>query len=147
MSDMKITQHLIDVRSRFLQGHGVCSHYSTKALNEACAFITALESKDAELRKEITDISTRFYMPNGGFKRLDPDEVVEKRIQAAKDLAAKDNTIEELKKRLHGIAETIETVDDRALSADGPVPSTLQEMTQVEMSRIYGLAAALKEGK
>lgn len=43
-------------------------------------------------------------------------------------------------KRLRRIAEIIEDVDNRCMAADGPVTPTLQEMTQKEMSEIYGLA-------
>lgn len=42
--------------------------------------------------------------------------------------------------RLKRITEIIESVDHRALAADGPVTPTLEEMTQKEMSEIYRLA-------
>lgn len=42
--------------------------------------------------------------------------------------------------RLAEIALIIEGVDIRCMAADGPVTPTLQEMTQVEISRIYELA-------
>jgi hypothetical protein len=42
--------------------------------------------------------------------------------------------------RLDEIAAIIEAVDNRAQAGDGPVPSTMQEMEQKEMSRIYALA-------
>lgn len=44
------------------------------------------------------------------------------------------------KKRLEMIADIIETVDNRAMACDGPVPSTMEEMSQEEMSTIYALA-------
>ena len=43
-------------------------------------------------------------------------------------------------RRLRRIAEIIEYVDERALAADGPVPTTLEEMTDDEMRQIYFLA-------
>ena len=43
--------------------------------------------------------------------------------------------------RLAEIARIIESVDNRAMAVDGPVPSTMQVMTQDEMSRIYALAS------
>lgn len=42
--------------------------------------------------------------------------------------------------RLKKIAEIIEFVDGRCMVADGDVPSTLNEMTQSEISEIYQLA-------
>lgn len=42
--------------------------------------------------------------------------------------------------KLDRIAEIIETVDNRCMAADGPVPPTLSEMTQAEISEIYKLA-------
>jgi galactose-1-phosphate uridylyltransferase len=42
--------------------------------------------------------------------------------------------------RLKKIADIIECVDCRCLAADGPVSSTLEEMTQEEISEIYKLA-------
>lgn len=42
--------------------------------------------------------------------------------------------------RLSRIRDIIEEVDDRCLSADGPVSPTLQEMTQEEISEIYRLS-------
>lgn len=44
--------------------------------------------------------------------------------------------------RLREIADIIERVDRRCMAADGPVTSTLSEMTQQEISRIYKLASA-----
>lgn len=44
------------------------------------------------------------------------------------------------KKRLQRIKEIIEAVDTRAMACDGPVPPTLKEMTQREISEIYRLA-------
>lgn len=44
------------------------------------------------------------------------------------------------KQRLDRIREIIEMVDDRAMATDGPVPTTMQTMTQEEMSEIYTLA-------
>lgn len=46
-----------------------------------------------------------------------------------------------LSERLKCIANIIESVDNRCLAADGPVPPTLQEMTQAEVSEIYALAS------
>jgi len=51
----------------------------------------------------------------------------------------------ELEARLVRIAEIIEHVDNRCMVADGPVPPTLQEMTQPEMSEIYALATGKQE--
>lgn len=45
-------------------------------------------------------------------------------------------------KRLARIAAIIEQVDVRCMAADGPVTPTLKEMTQAEISEIYGLASA-----
>ena len=42
------------------------------------------------------------------------------------------------------IAEIIETVDNRAMAADGPVTPTLQEMEPAEMLEIYRLATGAK---
>jgi hypothetical protein len=42
--------------------------------------------------------------------------------------------------RLNTIVNIIETVDRRCEAADGPVPSTREEMTDVEMRQIYKLA-------
>ena len=42
--------------------------------------------------------------------------------------------------RLAEIAGIIEGVDNRCMAVDGPVSSTLSEMTQLELTRIYGLA-------
>jgi hypothetical protein len=42
--------------------------------------------------------------------------------------------------RLAEIRRIIEAVDDRAMACDGDVPTTMQMMTQQEMSRIYDLA-------
>jgi len=42
--------------------------------------------------------------------------------------------------RLNRIAQIIEGVDNRCMAVDGPVRSTLQEMTQAEISEIYALA-------
>ena len=42
--------------------------------------------------------------------------------------------------RLLKIKAIIERVDNRAMATDGPVPSTMQAMTQAEMSEIYRLA-------
>jgi|GEM_PF-2984427 len=47
-----------------------------------------------------------------------------------------------LEARLERVAQIIEAVDSRAMAADGPVSSTLQEMTQEEMSAIYAIATA-----
>ena len=41
---------------------------------------------------------------------------------------------------LTAIRRIIETVDLRAMAADGPVTPTLQEMTQEEISEIYRLS-------
>lgn len=46
----------------------------------------------------------------------------------------------ELGRRLTGIAQIIENVDQRCMAADGPVTPILQEMTQDEISEIYRLA-------
>jgi hypothetical protein len=46
--------------------------------------------------------------------------------------------------RLKEIAEIIEFVDHRCLAYDGPVGSTLEEMTQKEISKIYELAIGKK---
>jgi hypothetical protein len=48
--------------------------------------------------------------------------------------------------RLKRIREIIEAVDDRAMVCDGNVPTTVEEMTQAEMSTIYALAGG-KPGK
>jgi 5-methylcytosine-specific restriction endonuclease McrA len=45
--------------------------------------------------------------------------------------------------RLQRIREIIELVDHRALATDGPVPSTMQCMTQKEMDEIYRLAGGV----
>jgi hypothetical protein len=42
--------------------------------------------------------------------------------------------------RLLRIARIIETVDNRAMAADGPVTPTRHEMTDDEMRQIYALA-------
>jgi hypothetical protein len=42
--------------------------------------------------------------------------------------------------RLRRIREIIEAVDTRAMATDGPVPPTLQVMTQREISEIYRLS-------
>jgi len=47
--------------------------------------------------------------------------------------------------RLKRIAKIIENVDHRCMIADGPVISTMQEMTQSEMSEIYTLATGATE--
>ena len=52
--------------------------------------------------------------------------------------------IKYLESRLAEIAEIIERVDNRCMAVDGPVPSTLQEMTQEEISKIYKLAKGNK---
>lgn len=44
------------------------------------------------------------------------------------------------KERLRRIKAIIEAVDNRAMATDGPVPPTLQVMTQREISEIYRLA-------
>lgn len=46
---------------------------------------------------------------------------------------------------LERIAEIIEAVDNRCLHIDGPVPPTLDEMTQDEISAIYALAKGKPE--
>ena len=51
------------------------------------------------------------------------------------------------KQRLDRIAEIIEAVDQRCLAADGPVPSTMSEMTQEEMSEIYKLSTRKERGR
>ena len=48
--------------------------------------------------------------------------------------------INALQKRLGSIARIIESVDNRAMAADGPVTKTRLEMTDDEMRRIYALA-------
>lgn len=50
-----------------------------------------------------------------------------------------------LERRLQRIASIIEQVDVRCMAADGPVTPTLSEMTQAEISEIYGLAAGQDE--
>ena len=47
---------------------------------------------------------------------------------------------ERMKKRLDKIAAIIERVDNRAMAADGAVLTTMEEITQSEMSEIYELA-------
>jgi len=42
--------------------------------------------------------------------------------------------------RLLRIAGIIEEVDNRCSASDGPVPPTLEEMTQGDLSAIYALA-------
>lgn len=42
--------------------------------------------------------------------------------------------------RLAAIKEVIEAVDNRCMAVDGPVPSTLDEMSQAEIAEIYRLA-------
>lgn len=42
--------------------------------------------------------------------------------------------------RLQKIAAIIEYVDNRCSASDGPVPPTLLEMTQEEISAIYALS-------
>lgn len=49
------------------------------------------------------------------------------------------------KQRLARIANIIESVDHRAMAADGPVTPTLAEMTQDEISSIYALAKGKHE--
>lgn len=52
--------------------------------------------------------------------------------------------------RLSRIARIIEQVDVRCMASDGPVPPTLSEMTQAEISEIYELAndgPAFREGE
>jgi hypothetical protein len=46
----------------------------------------------------------------------------------------------ELRRRLIEIAQILEQVDCRCLSVDGPVPPTVEEITQEEISYIYSLA-------
>lgn len=58
--------------------------------------------------------------------------------------AVETRKIKRMKARLREIAEIIESVDNRAMAADGPVTPTLQEMTQDEISRIYYLAKGRK---
>lgn len=47
--------------------------------------------------------------------------------------------------RLKRIAQIIEHVDNRCMAVDGSVPSTLEEMTQKEISEIYKLASQPKD--
>lgn len=47
--------------------------------------------------------------------------------------------------RLKRIREIIEAVDNRAIFSDGNVPTTMEEMTQKEMSTIYALAGGKPE--
>ena len=42
--------------------------------------------------------------------------------------------------RLNRITRIIEQVDNRCMAVDGPVSSTLEEMTQEEISEIYRLS-------
>lgn len=42
--------------------------------------------------------------------------------------------------RLAAIRAVIEAVDNRCMAVDGPVPATLDEMSQAEISEIYCLA-------
>lgn len=46
-----------------------------------------------------------------------------------------------LEARLERIAKIIEAVDVRATAVDGPVPRTLEVMTQEEMTEIYAVAS------
>lgn len=48
---------------------------------------------------------------------------------------------------LEEIADIIERVDIRASATDGPVPSTMEEMNQQEMSRIYELADKFRKAR
>ena len=43
------------------------------------------------------------------------------------------------------IARTIEAIDDRAMSADGPVTPTLREATYPELRRIYKAAKRIQK--
>ena len=43
-------------------------------------------------------------------------------------------------KRLQGIVEIIETVENRCMAVDGPVTEFLRELTNSEMQQIYRLA-------
>jgi hypothetical protein len=53
--------------------------------------------------------------------------------------------LEQLNVRDAGIiARTIETIDNRAMSADGPVTPTLQEATVPELRRIYQAAKRIQ---
>lgn len=47
--------------------------------------------------------------------------------------------------RLARIAEIIEAVDQRCLAADGPVTSTLHEMTPSEIVEVYRLAKGVPQ--
>jgi len=47
--------------------------------------------------------------------------------------------------RLRRIKQIIEDVDNRCMTADGPVTPTLKEMTQDEISRIYALSCGKPE--
>ena len=49
--------------------------------------------------------------------------------------------------RLGEIQRIIEAVDDRAMANDDEVPTTMQEMTQAEMSRIYDLSRGVNCGE
>lgn len=42
--------------------------------------------------------------------------------------------------RLAAIKTIIEAVDSRCMAVDGPVPATLDEMSQAEISEVYRLA-------
>lgn len=45
-----------------------------------------------------------------------------------------------MSRRLLKIAQIIESVERRCIAADGPVSKTLEEMTDLEMRKIYRLA-------
>ena len=47
---------------------------------------------------------------------------------------------QELLGRLKAIAEVLEAVDNRCLAVDGPVRTTLQEIRETELVKIYKLA-------
>ena len=59
----------------------------------------------------------------------------------AEKLQDQKEQLEDQQDELDKIAQIIWDVDGRCMSADGPVPSTMQEMTQDEMSEIYTLAS------
>jgi hypothetical protein len=89
-----------------------------------------------QLREAAQAVVDEWFHKDGAEQRTMKDAM--QKLRAALDTAPP--AVDELERRLRRIAQIIETADNRAMAADGPVGGTAENIDPSEWREIYILA-------